>query len=67
MKKIIKIVAALYMLAAANSAGAQSWNLTGNAGTDPSTNFVGTTDNIAFKIRTNNVVRLTVNGSGKLE
>jgi hypothetical protein len=32
------------LLGAAAGAQAQSWNLTGNAGTDPSTNFLGTTD-----------------------
>ena len=67
MKKNIQIIAALYILAAANnSAHAQSWNLTGNAGTNASTNFIGTTDNVAFKIRTNNAVRMSINGSGKV-
>ncbi len=31
-----------------------SWNLTGNSGTMDGTNFIGTTDNIPFTIRTNN-------------
>ncbi|MCR4404912.1 MAG: tail fiber domain-containing protein, partial [Candidatus Acetothermia bacterium] len=30
------------------------WSLTGNAGTDPTTNFLGTTDNVALEIRVNN-------------
>jgi len=30
------------------------WSLTGNAGTDPTTDFLGTTDNVAFEIRVNN-------------
>lgn len=47
-------------------ANAQYWSLTGNAGTNGSTNFIGTTDNVGFKIRTNNAVRITVNGSGKV-
>jgi hypothetical protein len=33
---------------------AQSWSLTGNAGTNPNTDFVGTTDTVAFHIRVNN-------------
>ena len=32
----------------------RSGALTGNAGTNPSTNFIGTTDNVPFEIRTNN-------------
>ncbi len=50
-----------------NSSGvlAQSqWSLTGNAGTNSSTNFLGTTDNVALKIRTNNFERATMTGSG---
>lgn len=34
--------------------GGGSWLLTGNAGTNPGTNFLGTTDNQAFEIRVNN-------------
>jgi hypothetical protein len=29
------------------------WNLTGNAGTNPTANFIGTTDNQAFEVRAN--------------
>jgi hypothetical protein len=65
MKKIITITAALYILAVSNnSLNAQSWNITGNAGTSSSTNFVGTTDNVSFKVRTNNAVRITVTNKG---
>ena len=38
----------------AGGSGASSWNLTGNAGTDPTNNFIGTTDNQALYIRVNN-------------
>ncbi|UEG51031.1 tail fiber domain-containing protein [Ferruginibacter lapsinanis] len=41
------------LLTAAASSG---WGLTGNAGTNPSTNFIGTTTNVPLRIRTNNVV-----------
>jgi hypothetical protein len=34
--------------------GAAGWSLTGNAGTNPATNFLGTTDNAALEIRVNN-------------
>lgn len=62
MKKIIFF--SIISLICARAQG--QWSLTGNAGTNASTNFIGTTDNIAFKIRTKNVVRLTVNGAGKI-
>ncbi len=31
------------------------WGLTGNAGTNSATNFIGTTDNVALRFKTNNV------------
>ncbi|MBV6404618.1 MAG: hypothetical protein GFGODING_01371 [Flavobacteriales bacterium] len=34
--------------------GGGGWSLTGNAGTVPGTNFLGTTDNIPFEVRVNN-------------
>jgi hypothetical protein len=37
-----------------------NWLLTGNARTNPSTNFLGTTDNKPLIIKTNNIPRLTV-------
>ncbi len=41
------------------------WNLTGNAGTDPTTHFLGTTDTQPLVFRTNNkeAMRLLTNGS----
>ncbi|MFZ1686888.1 MAG: tail fiber domain-containing protein [Flavobacteriales bacterium] len=33
---------------------AQDWSLLGNAGTNPSTNFIGTIDNVALHFRVNN-------------
>jgi hypothetical protein len=35
--------------------GSKDWSLTGNEGTIASTNFIGTTDNIALRFRTNNI------------
>ena len=40
------------------------WKLTGNAAT--SSNFIGTTSNIDFKIRTNNTERMTVEANGNV-
>ncbi len=49
-------------LQVANSSN--GWSTTGNAGTSPAGNFLGTTDNSILAVRTNNVeqMRLTTNG-----
>lgn len=39
---------------------AQSWNLTGNSGTNSSTNFLGTTDNQPLVFKTNNIEKLRI-------
>ncbi len=36
------------------SSGGSGWSLTGNAGTNSNTNFIGTTDNTALRFKTNN-------------
>src|SRR5689334_6516122 len=45
------------------SAGGGSWSTTGNAGTNPATNFLGTTDNQPLMFRVNNVKAGEVNPS----
>lgn len=47
------------------SANAQSWNLTGNAGTNPVTNFLGTTDNQPLIFKTNNIEKLRITEGNK--
>ena len=42
------------------------WALNGNAGTDVSTNFLGTTDNEALGLRTNNQERLVIAEGGNV-
>jgi hypothetical protein len=42
------------------------WGLLGNAGTAAATNFLGTTDNVALRIRTNNVERFEFSTAGPL-
>ncbi len=42
------------------------WNLTGNAGTNAATNFVGTTDNVDLVFRTNNTEKARVTGNGSV-
>ncbi len=44
---------------------AGDWHTTGNAGTNPSTNFIGTTDVAAWVMRTNNTERARISAAGK--
>jgi hypothetical protein len=50
----------------ADASGTSGWGLTGNAGTVPGTNFLGTTDNQALQLRVNNsrAVLIQPDGSG---
>jgi hypothetical protein len=43
-----------------------SWSLTGNAGTNYATNFLGTTDNTSLRSRTNNVQGLILDSLGNV-
>ena len=43
-----------------------TWKTTGNLGTNPSNNFLGTTDNNAFVMKTNNIERLRLGNSGNV-
>lgn len=43
---------------------ASSWGLTGNSGTAPATNFLGTTDYIDLVFRTNNTEKARLTGDG---
>lgn len=42
------------------------WNTKGNMGTDPSTNFLGTTNAQDLKIRTNNTERMRISATGNV-
>jgi hypothetical protein len=42
------------------------WDLTGNSGTNPATDFLGTTDNQPLVIRTNGAEALRIHGSGSV-
>lgn len=48
------------------SANADDWQLLGNAGTNPTTNFVGTTDAQDLVFRTNNVENMRINIDGNV-
>ena len=42
------------------------WSLTGNTGTNPSTNFLGTADNNRLVFRTNNTEKMTILSNGNV-
>lgn len=44
----------------------QNWTLSGNAGTDPNVNYLGTTDSKSLKIKTNNTTRIFIGSTGKV-
>jgi hypothetical protein len=46
--------------------GAASWRLTGNSGTNPATDFLGTVDSQPLVLRTNDAERLRVDASGNV-
>lgn len=43
-----------------------AWNISGNSGTNPTTNFIGTIDNQDFAIKTNNTEKIRVKSNGYL-
>lgn len=46
--------------------GGRDWSINGNAGTVASTNFLGSTDNVGVRIRTNNSDRFEFSNNGRL-
>src|SRR5262245_36993722 len=65
LDRILKIQAVAYIiifaLAVPYSVNAQNWSLTGNAGTNPANNFLGTQDNQPLVIKTNDVEAIHIN------
>ena len=49
-----------------NPANGIFWGLTGNSETNPTTNFIGTTDNQPLAIRTNNLERVRILNNGNV-
>jgi len=65
-QKNTTILAAFILCAASLSVNAQSWSLTGNAGTNGNTNFIGTTDSKPLVFRTNSRERMRIIPGGKI-
>ncbi|MEP6847203.1 MAG: tail fiber domain-containing protein [Panacibacter sp.] len=59
-------IAALVFCTNSKTFAQTDWHITGNSGTNPSTNFLGTTDNKALVFRTNNVERMRILQGGKI-
>lgn len=51
---------------ALKSTAGQNWSLTGNSGTSPGTQYLGTSDNQNLQIRTNATLRMTVENDGQV-
>ena len=64
MKKLTFIFTVLLFSIADTTVFAQSWSLTGNAATNTATDYIGTSDSKALKIKTNNQVRMYIKSSG---
>src|SRR5215831_1694395 len=56
----------MLLCAVAVSTNAQSWSIAGNSATNPSTNFIGTTDNKAFVFKTNNKEQMRILAAGQI-
>lgn len=48
------------------SVSSKAWSLLGNSGTNSGTNFLGTTDNVSLRFRTNNTERVVVDSTGNV-
>ena len=67
MKNIIKLcLVTICCCSSLENINAQTWNLSGNALTSPDIHFLGTTDNKALKLKTNNTTRIFVSPTGKV-
>lgn len=51
---------------AIGGSGGLDWSLTGNAGTNIATNFIGTTDNNSVAFRSNNIERMRILNDGRV-
>lgn len=66
MKKLLLVLMTGSLMTLSLKTNAQSWSLTGNAGTVPATDFIGTTDAKVLKIKTNNQVRMYIKTNGDI-
>ncbi len=65
-KKLSSLIVTSIFFVAINVNAQTTWNLIGNSGTTPGTNFVGTTDAKALIFKTTNVERMQLSAVGNL-
>ena len=63
-KVLVSDAAGLASWQTLSGAAANAWGLTGNTGTTPATNFVGTADNQDMVFKSNNVERMRITANG---
>ncbi len=63
--QVIKWNGSAWACAADATGGTSFWSLSGNAGTTPGTNYLGTSDNVALEIRVNDTRALRIEPSGE--
>ena len=66
VKQILRAVAVTALMTASTGLVSAQWSLTGNAGTTPGTNFLGTTDAKDVKIKANNSERIHIGSDGTI-
>jgi len=57
---------AAWVMLTSSGGTSTGWSLSGNSGTNAGSNFLGTTDNTGFKMRTNNTQRVLVDSLGNV-
>src|SRR5687767_3185987 len=60
------VLTVISLLCFSSRAMAQNWHITGNAGTNPAVNFLGTTDNEALVFRTNDAEAMRIDSNGNV-
>jgi len=63
---VLTINAGVVKKAPYSSLNSAFWTLTGNSGTNYATNFIGTTDNVSMRFRTNNIQRVIIDSVGNV-
>lgn len=64
--QVTGILGTTYTLGWGSTIASQTWALTGNAGTSPPLNFIGTTDAVDFVTKTANTERMRVTSAGNI-
>lgn len=66
VNQLLSVPYALYAVTSGTAGSQNAWSLTGNTGTNPTTNFIGTTDSQHLIIKTNNAERMRITSAGNI-